>query len=384
MTTEPRDFAVLRKLAGSSDAGRIDRRAQKLADPIERLQYLRQVTAAAGCAPVRPRWRPAAAFLLLAAVVSLRSDANVHRPPALRPVASSLRAGRFDVPDVWVVEETKDYETYSNGLRIETKLAVSNQPRSYPLLARDSPGADGPLRSQPAGIVFHTTESQQAPFEAGEKHHLQRIGKELLLYVRGMRAYHFVIDRFGSVHRIVVESDRANHAGNSVWADSRWLYLDLNSSFLGVAFEASMQTDRPPLTQAQIHAARVLTEMLRSKYNLAAENCLTHAQVSVNPDNMHIGWHADWGKDFPFREIGLPENYEQPLPSLYLFGFEYDPVYHAATGPALWTALASAEEQMRRAADEHLMPVGDYRAMLRKRYRDLAAALKQRNADDEN
>ncbi|HYW48124.1 MAG TPA: peptidoglycan recognition family protein [Bryobacteraceae bacterium] len=382
MPTEPQEFAALRKLATSRDAGRIDRQAQKLADPIERLQYLRQATAAAGYVPARPRWRPAAAFLLLAAV-SLRSDANVHRQPGIRP-AASLHLGSFDVPNVWIVEETKDYETYSNGLRIETELAVSNQPRSWPLLGRDSVGVDGPLRSQPAGIVFHTTESQQAPFEAGEKHHLQRIGKELLLFVRGKRAYHYVIDRFGRVHRIVAESDAANHAGNSVWADSRWLYLDLNASFLGVAFEASMQTGQPPLTQAQIHAARVLTEMLRSKYNLAAENCVTHAQVSVNPENMHIGWHADWGKDFPFREIGLPENYEQPLPSLYLFGFVYDPVYRSVTGPAIWRSLAASEKLVEGAADQRRMAAGEYRALLRKRYRDLAAALKQRNADDEN
>ncbi|SPF33466.1 hypothetical protein SBA4_1300005 [Candidatus Sulfopaludibacter sp. SbA4] len=164
MPTEPQEFAALRKLATSRDAGRIDRQAQKLADPIERLQYLRQATAAAGYVPARPRWRPAAAFLLLAAV-SLRSDANVHRQPGIRP-AASLHLGSFDVPNVWIVEETKDYETYSNGLRIETELAVSNQPRSWPLLGRDSVGVDGPLRSQPAGIVFHTTESQQAPFEA--------------------------------------------------------------------------------------------------------------------------------------------------------------------------------------------------------------------------
>ncbi|SPF33467.1 N-acetylmuramoyl-L-alanine amidase, family 2 (fragment) [Candidatus Sulfopaludibacter sp. SbA4] len=202
--------------------------------------------------------------------------------------------------------------------------------------------------------------------------------------MRGKRAYHYVIDRFGRVHRIVAESDAANHAGNSVWADSRWLYLDLNASFLGVAFEASMQTGQPPLTQAQIHAARVLTEMLRSKYNLAAENCVTHAQVSVNPENMHIGWHADWGKDFPFREIGLPENYEQPLPSLYLFGFVYDPVYRSVTGPAIWRSLAASEKLVEGAADQRRMAAGEYRALLRKRYRDLAAALKQRNADDEN
>ena len=269
-------------------------------------------------------------------------------------------------------------------MRIETKLAVSNQPRAWPLLTRDTKGVEGPLRSQPAGIVFHTTESQQAPFEAGEKRHLQRIGRELLLYVRGMRAYHYVIDRFGRVHRIVFESDSANHAGNSVWADSRWLYLDLNSSFLGVAFEASMRTGDAPLTEAQINAARVLTEMLRSKYNLPAENCVTHAQVSVNPDNMHIGWHADWGKDFPFQQIGLPENYEQPLPSLYLFGFEYDPVYRAATGPAVWRSLDAAEALLAREAEQRGLLPFEYRSRLRKRYRDLSAARKQQNAHDEN
>ena len=51
------------------------------------------------------------------------------------------------------------------------------------------------------------------------------------------------------------------HAGNSVWADSRWSYVDLNISFLGVAFEARMQ-DEQPINEAQLHSARSLTEML--------------------------------------------------------------------------------------------------------------------------
>lgn len=360
---------------------RIERQAEKLRDPIERLQYLRHATSAA-TANGGLRWKRAAAFLLLAAAVSLRSDANVHRPFDLR-AAGSLRAGESSIPNVWIVEENRDFETYSNGLRIENRLAVSNEPRAYSLISRDVSSPDGPRRSQPSGIVFHTTESQQAPFEAGQRRKLQRIGKELLVYVRGKRAYHYVIDRFGGVHRIVVESDTANHAGNSIWADERWTYLDLNASFLGVAFEASMQTDWP-ITQAQIHAARVLTEMLRSKYNLPAENCLTHAQVSVNPENMHIGWHADWGKDFPFREIGLPENYQQAPPSMWLFGFEYDSVYRGATGPVLWKGLAAAEDRVQFAADEHGLTVGEYRALLRRRYRDRIAALRQRSADEEN
>jgi len=50
--------------------------------------------------------------------------------------------------------------------------------------------------------------------------------------------YNFLIDRFGRVFRIVNESDAAQHAGYSVWSDDRWLYVDLNESFLGVSFEA--------------------------------------------------------------------------------------------------------------------------------------------------
>ena len=53
-----------------------------------------------------------------------------------------------------------------------------------------------------------------------------------------------MIDRFGRVFRIVRESDSANHAGNSVWADQHWVYVNLNESFFGVAFEAQTQAER--------------------------------------------------------------------------------------------------------------------------------------------
>ena len=87
------------------------------------------------------------------------------------------------------------------------------------------------------GIVYHTTESHGAPFEAKQNQVLKRQGENLLEFVRDKQAYHYVIDRFGRVHRIVAESDTANHAGSSVWADAKWVYLNLNSSFLGVSFE---------------------------------------------------------------------------------------------------------------------------------------------------
>ena len=51
---------------------------------------------------------------------------------------------------------------------------------------------------------------------------------------------------------------------------------------------------------------------------------------------MRVGWHTDWGSNFPFQEAGLPDNYQQPLPSLYLFGFDYDPAYINSTSSPLW------------------------------------------------
>jgi hypothetical protein len=273
---------------------------------------------------------------------------------------------------------------YSNGLRIENELAVAHEPRSYVLSGLDDGGPVGPRRELPSGIVFHTTESLQAPFEAKHNGDLKRIGRDLLLYVRNKRAYHYVIDRFGRVHRIVVESDVANHAGHSVWADARWLYVGLNHSFLGVALEARRQPDQPPINEAQLHAVAVLTAMLRSKYNVAAENCVTHAQVSVNPDSMKIGWHTDWGSGFPFHQIGLPDNYQRAHPAVYAFGFEPDPAYREATGPEVWRGLELADERVRQNAAARGMTVVQYKRFLRQRYLELTTALRERGATEEN
>jgi hypothetical protein len=369
---------MLARLDAFSNASAIERHAETLRDPIERLRYLRQATVATRRHRSRRRWLVWAAVAI--SMVTLRSDATyrLRKEPAPRAVSPIA-----EIHNVWPVEFTGDYDLYSNGLRIENRLSISNEPRFYYLTALDS-GAIGPPRAQPAGIVFHTTESDQVPFEPGQKAALKRIGRELLLYVRNKRAYHFVIDRFGRVHRIVVESDTANHAGHSVWADSRWSYLNLNDSFLGVAFEARTQPEQATITEAQLRAALQLTEMLRAKYDLPAEDCIVHAQVSVNPSNRRIGLHTDWGADFPFRQLGLPDNYQIPNPSIYLFGFEYDPAYTNATGPDLWKGLASADERVRQAAAEHRLTQGEYRKLLQQRYRDAMSAIQQKTAGEEN
>ena len=189
----------------------------------------------------------------------------------------------------------------------------------------------GERRTEPVGIVYHTTESLQAPFEPGQNNVLKRVGESLLEYVRRRRCYNFLIDRFGRVFRIVNESDAADHAGHSVWADDRYFYVNLNDSFIGISFEAQTVAGETTTSagSAQVRAGAMLTEMLRSRYKIPGGNCVTHAQVSVNPSNMQIGYHVDWASSFPFEGLGLPDNYATPSPAISLFGFAFDASFRA-------------------------------------------------------
>jgi hypothetical protein len=297
------------------------------------------------------------------------------------------------------VEQSADSDLYSNGLRVENRFAVPNKPRGEYLIWNVALAGEPEHRTgtEPAGIVYHTTESHLVAFEEQQTRRLRRIGRGLLDYVREKRAYHFLIDRFGQVFRVVEESDVANHAGFSVWADERGVYVNLNDSFLGVSFEGQTlvaaeaeqrdRTLRPgthSINTAQVTAARQLTEMLRSKYRIAPRNCITHAQVSVNPHTMQIGWHTDGSQNFPFAALGLPDNYRIPMPSLYRFGFEYGRVFLKAIGGTPWSGVLAGEEQFHRQASAHGMPVSRYKAMLQERYRQILNRVKAHSAGEEN
>ncbi|MCX6622823.1 MAG: peptidoglycan recognition family protein [Acidobacteria bacterium] len=374
-------------------------RAQRIHDPVQKLKYLRQATTPKTVRPanhrpglgfVRRNWHfhlaglALIAFLIPSRMLITARGSSRTRMPAVQ--SQSLPAMPDGTPNVWQVEKTGSYEVYSNGLRLESEYATANEPRSYYVFERA--GKSEPLpepRFVPAGIVYHTTESHQAPFEQRQTHQLKKIGRGLLDYVRQNRCYNFVIDRFGRVFRVVQESDAAYHAGKSVWADSNFFYVNLNHSFLGIAFEAqtSASEENPVVSPAQIHAARVLTEMLRSRYKIPVTNCVTHAQVSVNPSNMRIGYHTDWAGNFPFADLGLTDNYVQPLPSLYAFGFGYDPSFLTSTGARLWKGLELAETQVQRAATASHRSPDEYRKGLQKRYREMLHALESRGAEED-
>ncbi len=368
-------------------------RAGRIADPIDKLHYLRRRMDDR----VRPVKRSVWKRLSLGAFVIVAVSFLIPAPAVVSDVSAVSHRQMFPetakkIPpqsfsEVWLVEETEREDVYSNGLRVDTRFAAANQPRFYQVLDRKhgmTPSAD--WRSQPVGIVYHTTESAIAPFDAQRNDALKRISRILLTGLRDNRSYNYFIDRFGRVLRIVEENSAANHAGNSIWADENSAYLNLNSSFLGVAFEAqtvpgdAMQA----INGAQIHAGRILTEMLRAKYKIPSENCVTHAQVSVNPSNMRIGYHTDWASGFPFAAMGLDNNYDLPPASLSDFGFEYDTLFRRQIGPNLWKGIPRAESQMVQDAAASRREPEIYRAALQDRYRKLYTAFKLTGALEEH
>jgi hypothetical protein len=202
----------------------------------------------------------------------------------------------------------------------------------------------------PAGILFHTTESDVWPLEAAFNENLRDSSHRLLRYVSRNRLYHYLIDRFGRVYRVVEEGGKANHAGHSVWAAEGRTYLSLNNAFFGVAFETRWDGGRAlPITQAQLASGRMLTEYLRQRYGIAPEMCVTHGLTSVNPRTHRIGHHLDWARGFPFAAFGLPDQYRRTTPSVAAFGFGYDEEFLRVLDEP-WPGVRTAEQDLAREA----------------------------------
>lgn len=262
----------------------IELRARRFSDPAQRLQFLRRTITPAhtpqanhkrilgrilmvaitlGLVVVSTAWVRRALAVVSAAPLAVR------RPRTTTVPVKPLTTEHATVRRVWLVDTNPKVDLYSNGLRVENEFITSTQSRAYLAFARERNGLGAKQwRHEPAGIVFHTTESHIAPFEEDQNQTLKRTGESLLEFVRRRQSYHFVIDRFGRVFRVVKESDYANHSGNSVWADESLVYVNLNQSFFGVAFEAQSrrEVEGLPVNPAQVHAGRILTEMLRSRY----------------------------------------------------------------------------------------------------------------------
>ena len=295
----------------------------------------------------------AALALVVLAVAGVGVSRQALQDSAAADGVSKAPQPDTHVTDVWLVENREGVEVYSNGLTISNEFLTHTGPRSYPIFESGDPRWEtASWRSAPVGLVYHTTESDLTEFAETNNNDLLRDGRLLLQFVRREQLYNFLIDRFGRTHRIVPESEYAFHSGHSIWSDEQGLYLGLNQSFLGVALETLRNPggDTPTekgVTAAQLRSTRLLTEWLRHEFRISTRNSVAHEMVSVNPDNMLIGYHTDWAGLFPFEAVGLPDNYRESLPSIAVWGFGYDEFFLERIGGRLWPGITGAEESFR-------------------------------------
>jgi hypothetical protein len=294
--------------------------------------------------------------------------------PAVSASNPTPTQGTDDLPDykaerVWQVETKDDYERYSNGGRILKDYETSSYQRTYYVLQPGTYAANDQPQHNPVGIVYHTSESDLVPFTSENNGSIEEHTRGLLQYVKENRSYNYVIDRFGQIYRIVPDDQAANHAGNSVWADQKGIYAGLNESFIGVCFETNSQAGSldEQLTEAQILSGRLLTQILRSRYNIDDANCVTHALVSINPAQMLICYHRDWVRNFPFAAMGLSDKYQVAPASMRDFGFTYDGELLNLLGGQVWPGARLAEEEFRQRS-EHMNEKAE---QVRRRMRDL-------------
>ncbi|HYM11454.1 MAG TPA: peptidoglycan recognition family protein [Bryobacterales bacterium] len=327
-----------------------------------------------------PMWRPRPAQETASAAAPAGPPASLAPEPAAA-AASSTR-------NLWLVETTGSSELYSNGLRILNDFATHTGPRHYAVFRLgdgDRERQSAPeWRHEPAGIVFHTTESEVTALEPANRRLIRRRDEGLLDYVQRRKLYNFVIDRFGRAYRVVPEAEYAYHAGHSLWASAGELYLDLNQAFIAVAFEA--RTDQggagkdgeDPITPAQIYSGRLLAQMLLARSGAVERNCVSHDLVSVNPARMLIGYHTDWGGAFPYEALGLTNKYNEAIPSIAEFGFGYDAAFAEAVHGRLWPGIRLAETRLEREAAERQISADRYRRQLQQDYRRRSASQRGR------
>lgn len=289
--------------------------------------------------------------------VNIKSSAG--EPPApgsTSPGLTMVGAAALPPERVWLAEGGDGYEFYSNGARILTEFETEGQPRRF--YRFDFDGNEMSLEGEknsasPIGIVYHLSEGDLFPFANTYNSSLQTASRSLLEYSKEHGLYNYVIDRFGRVYRVVRDEMTASHAGNSLWSDGSAAYINLSSSFIGVCLEGKSSgpvIGPDGINEAQIYGARVLTAVLRSKYNIQDQNCVTHGLVSINPSNRLMGYHTDWVSGFPFEALGLTDKNESEMAAIARFGFNYDNKYLLSAGGHKWRGIERADESVKRLA----------------------------------
>jgi N-acetyl-anhydromuramyl-L-alanine amidase AmpD len=292
--------------------------------------------------------------------------------PAPSPTPDPFNTILFKPEKVWLVDTEDGLEKWSNGCRISKRYETSNRQRSYYTIPRRSELAGDQVSDKIIGILYHTPENYMYAFNPDNNRAIKNGSRGLLVDVQKNKKYNYVIDRIGEIYRIVRDDHTAYHAGDSLWADTKNTYVFLNESFLGVCFESKFEgaTSLDQIvTKAQINSGILLTEVLRSRYNIDDANCTTHGLVAVDPDTMLIARHHDWVHFFPFEAMGLSNKYKVRPPTMTDYGFTYNEELLAKKlGHKLWEGASAAEEEFNRQAELARVSPEELRLKLRDRY----------------
>ena len=138
-------------------------------------------------------------------------------PPPPRPVVAEALAALLRASPGSVGSSRRAPAPSSTArLRIDTSFSVPGEPRRYRVFEAGR-GMSSETYDKPAGILFHTSESDIWPLDEAHNEKLRDSSQGLLRYLKRNLVYHYLVDRFGRVFRVVDEESKANHAGQAVW-----------------------------------------------------------------------------------------------------------------------------------------------------------------------
>ncbi|MBD8090751.1 N-acetylmuramoyl-L-alanine amidase [Pseudomonas fluorescens] len=108
--------------------------------------------------------------------------------------------------------------------------------------------------------------------------------RSLALLTHGQVSSHYLIgdDASGTIYKLVDESQRAWHAGESEWAGRTWL----NSSSIGIEIVNPGYTDAPtgrlwyPYSEAQVQSLVVLLKDISKRNGIDPKNIIGHSDIA--------------------------------------------------------------------------------------------------------
>jgi N-acetylmuramoyl-L-alanine amidase len=111
---------------------------------------------------------------------------------------------------------------------------------------------------------------------------------------------HYLVDEEGRIAQIVAESERAWHAGQSLWAGE----TDLNSRSIGIEIHnPGHDFDYPAFPEAEMQAVEALCLDILARYAIAPDRVLAHSDVAPGRKR-DPGEKFDWAR-LARKGIGL-------------------------------------------------------------------------------